>query len=134
MGTYCLGSSSAEKDLKVPVSNRLNMSQQCALTGMKANSRLRWFCKCVTSRLTEEILPLFSAVVRLHLGYCVQFGVPSARKIRICYTKYSKASLRWLENWHMMCDKKLRELGSFSLRRLEGQEAAVMSCRKGNPT
>lgn len=34
----------------------------------------------------------------------------------------------------MMCEEKLRELGLFSLRRLEGQEAAVTSCRKKNPT
>lgn len=33
------------------MSNRLNMSQQCAPTAMKANSRPGWICKCTTSRL-----------------------------------------------------------------------------------
>jgi len=83
VGNYHSGSSSAEKSLRVPVSNMFNMSQQCAPTGMKANPRLGWIGKCVTSRSSEVILPLFSALVRLHMGNCVQFGLPSARKMLI---------------------------------------------------
>lgn len=132
-GTCCLDSSSTEKDLRVPVSNGLNTNQQCAPTEVKANSRLSWIGKRVTSRSREVIFPLFSAVARLHLEYAVQFGIASARKVWIYDSKCSRGSLRWLEDWSGMCEEKLRELDLFSLRRLEGHKAAVRSCRKENP-
>ena len=70
-GADWLGSSSAEKDLGVTVDNKLNMRQQCAVVARKVNSILGCIGRSVASRLREVILPLYLALMRPHLEYCV---------------------------------------------------------------
>ena len=80
LGDDLLEMSSAEDDLWVLVDNRLTMSQQFGLVAKKASGILGCIKKCVASRSMEMILSLYSALVRLHLEYCVQFWASQFKK------------------------------------------------------
>ncbi|PKU38844.1 hypothetical protein llap_10853 [Limosa lapponica baueri] len=80
LGDDVIESSPVVKDLGVLVDEKLDMSQQHALTAQKANCIPGCIKRSVASRSREVILPLYSALMRPHLEYCVQLWSPPDRK------------------------------------------------------
>ncbi|KAK4815929.1 hypothetical protein QYF61_010186 [Mycteria americana] len=118
LGDEGIESSPAEKELGV----------------LKANHILGCLKRIVASRPRDVILPLYSALVRPHLEYCIQLWSPQHRKDMDLLERVQRRAAKMIRGMeHLSYEDTLRELGLFSLdkRRLWGHFIATFQYLQG---
>ena len=95
------------------VDAHLNMSHLFAQVTKKFNGILACVRYSAPSRSREEIVPLYSALVRPHLEHCIQFWA-------LHYKKDIEA-LKNVQNSNKADEEQLMELGLFSLEEAHGR-------------
>ena len=72
MGGTILSTTVKEKDLGVTMDANMKVSEQCRIAASKANQVLGMIRRNITYKDKSLIVPLYKAIVRPHLEYCIQ--------------------------------------------------------------
>ena len=80
MGGTILSKTVKEKDLGVTMNANMKVSEQCRIAPSKGNQVLGMIRRNITYKDKSLIVPLYKAIVRPHLEYCIQAWSPYLRK------------------------------------------------------
>ena len=111
-----LTSVSEERDLGVIISDDLKVGRQCHRAAGNASRMLGCIGRGINSRKREVLMPLYRALVRPHLEYCVQYWRPYLQKDIETLERVQRRATKLV---HGLQDKtyqeRLKDLNMYSL-------------------
>ena len=100
MGDAVLGRTTQENDLGVSFSADMKVSEQCGIAASKGNQILGLIIRrTITYKEKQLIVPLYKAIVRPHLEYCIQ-----------AWRSYHKKDIDKLERIEQRATKMIQKL------------------------
>ena len=99
MGDTVQGTTVKEKDLGVTISADMQVSEQCGIAASKGNHIIGLIRRNTTYKDKKVIIPLYKAIVRPHLEYCIQAWRPYCKKdIYIHLNAYRGEQIKLFQN------------------------------------
>ena len=123
MGGTILSKTVKEKDLGVTMNADMKVSEQCRIAASKGNQVLGMIRRNITYKEKSLIIPLYKAIVRHHLEYCIQAWNPHLRKDVDTLEKIQRRATKLIpELRDLTYEERLKECGLTTLetRRLRG--------------
>ena len=108
LGGGWIESSSEEKDLGVLVNDKLNMTRQCVLAAQKASCLLGCIPSSAGSRVTEVIMPFYSALLWWDPPWSpvCSSGALSTGRTWTCWSWSRGGPQKWSEDWNTSAVRK----------------------------
>ncbi len=91
-----------EKDLGVTMKANMKVSEQCRIAASKSNQVLGMIRRNITYKDKSLIVPLYKAIVRPHLEYCIQAWSQYLRKDIDMLEKYRGEQLNSFQDWEIL--------------------------------
>ena len=134
MGDTVLGTTVKEKDLGVTISTDMKVSEQCGIAASKGNQIFRFIRRNITYNGKKLIIPLYKAIVRPHLEYCIQAWRPYRKKDIETLERIQRRATKMIpELRDLSYEERLKECGLTTLetRRLRGDQIEVFKILNG---
>ena len=134
MGNTTLGQSEKEKDLGVIISADMKVSEQCNIAAKKGNRMLGFIRRHICNRDKSLIIPIYKAIVRPHLEYCIQAWRPHLRKDIDLIEKVQRRATKLIPEFRGLAyeDRLKRcKLTTLETRRSRGDMIEVFKILKG---
>ena len=135
MGDTVLGTTVKEKDLGVTISPDMKVSEQCGIAASKGNQILGLIRRNITYKGKKLIIPLYKAIVRPHLEYCIQAWRPYRKKDIDTLERIQRRATKIIpELRDLSYEERLKEFGLTTLetRRLRGDQIEVFKILNGH--
>ena len=106
----------------------MKVSEQCRIAASKGNQILGMIRRNITYKEKGLIVPLYKAIVRPHLEYCIQAWRPYLRKDIDMFEKVQRITTKLITRLRdLSYDNRLKECGltTLEMRRLRGDQIEV---------
>ena len=134
MGGTILSKTVKEKDLGVTMNANMKVSEQCRIAASTGNQVLGMIRRNITYKEKSLIVPLYKAIVRPHLEYCIQAWNPHLRKDIDMLEKIQRRASKLIPGLrYLRYEERLKECGLTTLetRRLRGDQIEVFKILNG---